>query len=344
MAEAKYIHQVFAREAHRRQQTHDLSKSWYYLDEVTRELSRIRGPYPRQAIKKLLDEEQYLFKDSLVWHPALGVKWKPAERVLDIINPRSSLSDQALNDAFMKKLSLQSFAHPHLKGYLDVTFKGLCGKKWVVILDRHVNVYSSNIQIGNFEVSMNIEEVNVSLVQNESRIAIKIEDSEVCFLSASKVDEVIEWFHAICCCRHLVFALGNDFPPLEVDYSELHICNVKNSDEYLGEKIYEGLMRKSGHNWKGQRTRWFILRTNALFYYLNKNDKQYKNFFKLTLNTVVSSQNDQKLPNHLSLVNSERTLNMCADSAAERDVWVNKLEQALETIKNKEREIATYTW
>ena len=83
----------------------------------------MRGPYPRQTIKKLLEEGKYLFRDGYAWHPSLGPKWMPIDKIYDIISPPPSLSDQALQEACMRKLHLQSHPHPHLKGFLDFTYK-----------------------------------------------------------------------------------------------------------------------------------------------------------------------------------------------------------------------------
>ena len=74
MIEAKYIKKIFSRETVKKGPVYDLSNFWYYLDEVTREQTRCRGPYPRQTIKKLLDEGKFLFRDGLAWHPSLGNK------------------------------------------------------------------------------------------------------------------------------------------------------------------------------------------------------------------------------------------------------------------------------
>ncbi|OMJ69465.1 hypothetical protein SteCoe_32812 [Stentor coeruleus] len=350
MAEAKYIHQIFAREAFRQQIVHDLTKSWYYLDEVTREITRIRGPYPRHAIKKLIDEEKFLFKDGFVWHPAFGIKWMLVEKVLEIISPKPNMSDQVLQDAFMRKLNWQSYPYPHLRGYLDIIWKNTQVRKWVVILDRQVSLFSSNMQTSNAEISIKIEDVtDLSLVQFETKISIRIDANETFLFYSVKVDEIIEWYHALSSCRYLIHNLGNDYPSLEVDNTELHICNVKNSEDYVGDKIHEGFLKKQGLKYKTSRNRWFILRTDYVFWYANKNDKNYKNFLKITSSTNVDDKDlidpkDSKPSFHFKISNSKRNLHMWAESQSEKDLWIEKFTNAINGIKERETENTIYTW
>ena len=53
----------------------------------------------------------------------------PIEKIYEIIAPPPTLSDQTIQEGFMKKMSLQSHPHPHLKGYLELTYKGVTLKK-----------------------------------------------------------------------------------------------------------------------------------------------------------------------------------------------------------------------
>jgi hypothetical protein len=343
--EAKYVRQLFAKEAIRKRVLHDLATGWYFLDEVTREATRVRGPYRRQAIKKFLDEGQLLFRDGYVWHPCMGSKWMPVDKTYDIIFPPPSLSDERLQDAFMRKLQLQSYPHPHLKGPLDVSIKAQASKKWVVILDRTLAIYAGPISNAP-EAQVNIEEIaDISLVEQPERICIKIEDhAESILLSSAKTDEVMEWFHALGCCRHLILALGAEFGRLDYDASELHICNVKASDEFVGDKIHEGTLKKQGQKWKVTRTRHFILRSTALFYYKSRNEKLCKRFFKLMAGTKIDKVEEYKQSNHFSLTNPDRVLHMWADTQAEKDVWVEKLAGAIEALRCSEAEMNTHTW
>lgn len=334
MAEAKYIKQIFAKPTTRKSVAFDLAMSWYYIDEVTREIPRVRGPYPRQTLKKLLDDEVYLFKDGYAWHPSLGKKWMPIERIAEIISPPPTLSDQALQEACMKKLTLQSYPHPHLKGFLDATNKAQIGKKWVIILDRQIAFYPNPLAtVPEFIIS--IEDINeISLILNDRGLAIRLDAGmNQCLLNALKVDEIIEWYHGFNCCRHLVLALGTDAPHLEVDMSELSVCNVKTSDDYVGEKVHDGTLRKMGLKWSRIQTRWFILRTQGLAYYKSKNLKELRKFIKLTPNSRIEWQGESKPANHITLITQERTLKMYADSTYEKEVWVEKLLQTIQNLK-----------
>ena len=191
--DAKYNRQLFAKETIKKGIVHDLSKSWFFLDEVTRETTRVRGPYSRIAIKYLLDEGKVIFSDGFVWHPSLGNKWMLIDKVYEIISPPPNLSDQALQDACMKKLSLQSHPHPHLKGHLNLIYRGNCTKKWIIILDRKIGIYSNSLsQVP--EMVIQIEDItDILLTLNDNFLGIKIEEGLTCYiLFTKKVDEVME--------------------------------------------------------------------------------------------------------------------------------------------------------
>jgi hypothetical protein len=314
---------------------------WYYIDEVSRETPWIKGPYSRQAIRKLLDDKKLLFKDSFVWHPVLGSKWMKVERVYDIINPKPNLTDSILQEACLKKLHLQSLPHPHLRGTLEVQSSNCNGKRWVVILDKQIVINSVQGSAQSLEKRINIEDLNeISLqISKNNKLCINIEDSDGTLqLTAGKTDEIIEWFQAIACCRHLIHALGPDYPVLEIDLSEQNVCNVKSSIEYAGDKVFEGVLKKQGSKWKNIRSRWFVLRTGTLSYYKNKQDSKPKKTLRITGNAVIDSRSEYKQQFHFSLMISERILHMWADSQSDKEAWCEKLALAVEKVKVIEEE------
>ena len=344
MAEAKYVKQIFAKPSMRKSIAYDLATSWYYIDEVTREQARIRGPYPRQTLKKLLEEGVYLFRDGYAWHPFLGRKWMLIERISEIISPPPTLTDQALQEACMKKLQLQSCPYPHLKGSLDLNVKGTVTRKWVVILDRQFVVFSNPTTLVS-EITINIEDINeIMLFVNERGLAIKIDATNQYVFNASRTDELMEWFHAFGCCRHLHLTLGLDAPHLEADMSELQVCNVKASDDYIGDKVHEGALRKMGLKWSRIQTRWFILRTQGLAYYKSKNPKELRKYVKLYPTSKIEWQGESKFGNHITLINPDRTLKMWADSTYEKEVWVDKLQKTIDNLKNNESDSFLAMW
>lgn len=339
MIEAKYIKLAFAKEQEKKKVTYDFTDMWYYLDEVSREKPWVKGPYRRQAIKKMLDEQKVLFRDSFVWHQVLGSRWTVVDKVHDIISPPPNLTESSIQEACLRKLRLQSLPHPHLRGHLEVSFLGMQIKKWVIIMHKHIEVYS-NSSCQDLEKKINFEDISeISLQEQNERLYINIEEPEgVVTLGANKTDEIIEWYHAIGCCRHLILVLGFDFPDLDVDPNEFHVCNVKSSNDFIGDKVFEGYLRKQGLKWKNTRQRWFILRASAIVYYKTKTDKQYKKMLKLSGSTTLDSKTDYKHQFHFSIINNERTLHMWADSAAEKEAWVEKLDFVIAKLKIIEEE------
>mmetsp|Transcript_19521 Transcript_19521/g.19564 ORF Transcript_19521/g.19564 Transcript_19521/m.19564 type:complete len:210 (+) Transcript_19521:440-1069(+) len=208
----------------------------------------------RQDIKKLFDEGTYLFGNSYIWHPVYGHKWTLLEKALDIITPSSAVSDASIHEACQKRLQLLNYPYPHAKGHLEMIHKGRSVKKWVVLLERKIMVFQSNIsQYPEFE--LNIEDVEISLTEsNGLALFLQTRTNDLTFQSL-KMEEVIEWYHALHCASYLLMVLSDDLMMPNYDLSELHICNIQNSNEYMGEKIHEAVLKKEGSIWKSVRSR-----------------------------------------------------------------------------------------
>jgi hypothetical protein len=226
-----------------------------------------------------------------------------------------------------------------LRGPLDVLASGYIGRKWVIIQNKQIDFHSiGSLQIT--EKTINIEDINdISLfVGNNGKLCINVhvEDNENSVqLCAVKTDEVIEWYHAISCCRHLILALGTEFPTLEVDQSELTYCNVKSSIEYAGEKIHEGILKQQGRKWASQKlkSRWVVLRASTLSFFKSKQEKLAKKVLRITGSSSIDLKKDNKNVLHLYFTNPERELHLLTEGQADKDLWCEKFLQAVEKVR-----------
>jgi len=74
--------------------------------------------------------------------------------------------------------------------------------------------------------------------------------------------------------------------PIE-DISEFQICNVRQSDDYQGNKLFEGILKKQGSFIKSIKTRWFILRNTGLYYYTSQDEKNCRGKILLSKDSVI---------------------------------------------------------
>ena len=275
-----------------------------------------------------------LYTDSYVWHPAIGNKWVKIEKVKDILIPTDMMSDNSIHEACEKKLELINTPTPHLKGNLDSIIKKKHYKKWVVLLGSKILIFS-NSMTPSHEIEINIEDIDsCTLIAVGNALAMRLHAWNTEWtLSSSNHDEIIEWFEAIKCTTHLLLSLGEDFTVYPVELSELHICNVRSSENYIGEKLFEGYLRKEGSLWKNVKNRWFILRNKGLCYYINKSDKNQRGDYKITPSTTVRVDDDYKAPHHFLVENSERKLHIWAENAVQKEAWVHAILAAIEQLK-----------
>lgn len=281
-----------------------------------------------------MEEPIRLYNDSYVWHPAIGNKWVKIEKVKDILIPSETLSDNSIHEACEKKLELINTPTPHLKGYLDNIVKKKHYKKWVVLLGSKLLIMNNNLA-PTHETEIGIEDIDsctLTTVGNALAMRLHAWNTEW-ILSSNNHEEIIEWFEGIKCTTHLLLSLGEDFTVYPVDTSELHICNVRSSENYIGEKLFEGFLRKEGSLWKNVKNRWFILRNRGLYYYISKSDKNPRGDYKLTPNTIIRADDEYKAPNHFLIENSERKLHIWAESAAQKEAWVHAILSAIEALK-----------
>lgn len=87
--------------------------------------------------------------------------------------------------------------------------------------------------LGKFDLSTNPHPLSFSFHYNEQII--------IFFASESK--EIVEWYEAITCTKFMLIHLLEDCVLPKEDMSEIHICNVKSSRHFIGDKLFEGYMR-----------------------------------------------------------------------------------------------------
>ena len=312
---------------------HNLDKYWFYLDEVSKEFTQLKGPFTRANMQTLSNEKAVLRSESYIWHPCLGKKWVEFSKGQHFIFPPQTLTDSAIHEACRKKQALLRQKYPHLRGCMEMTFRGKTGRKWLIILPQRLAVLSDN-KCSVPETEINLTDVNLSLaeVNNSLGIVISAESSEWVFTSRI-LKEVVEWFQALRCARYLLLSLGDDLVFPEIDSSELHVCNVRNSEDYMGDKIFEGLLRKEGSVWKVVRSRWFILRTHGLYYYLNKTDKVHRGMISIFHDSRVEALGEYKHSHHFEVVSKNKNLHLWADNVFQKEAWVKALNETIHKLK-----------
>lgn len=309
----------------------DLNKFWFYLDEVSSETTEMRGPVSREELRDLVDKGREVNYMCYVWHPALGTQWLPLEKVKEILTPPEGKTDEVIHTECESRLQMKKYPLPHLRGYLKVGFKGKISTKWVVILGHFLHFSNCNTD-PTHELTVDLQECDFDLLDLGVTLTIKITSTcgELCLNSPSErgSEEALEWFIQLRCARSMALALGDELPEPVVDLSELHITNVRNSADYMGEKMMEGFLKKEGSVWRVVHSRWFVLRTQGLYYYTRKGDKSYKGKFSLK-GVQIESHKMYKYPHHFGVIMGKKTLNLWADCFAMKEIWMTAIEKAV---------------
>jgi len=332
-ARAKYLSRVFAIEPRERPKRTDLNQYWFYLDEVSEETPIVTGPIGREDVRRLKVEGERLLGESYVWHPVLGRKWLALDKLYaEIIDENTKKPDISIYETYEKRLELLSRPLPHLRGYLDVTIKSKTQRKWVILRRNclYLNTYN---YASSSDQSLSIDFCEISLLEVGPRLSIRIQTSDLDFLlNSASTAELLEWFNALRCSK-LLLSMGRleDLTDTPIDSSELHICNVRNSSAYMGEKCKEGLLRKEGSSWKSIKTRWFTLRTQGLFYYAAQTDKNFRGSLQLH-GARVSSVEQYKYPNHFVVKTDNKTLHLWAEDEVQREAWVEAIQQVANSL------------
>lgn len=332
-AKAKYLTRAFAKEPPPKPVRTDLSQYWFYLDEVSEEIPTVIGPVSREELRKMRTQGEKVTGESYVWHPVLGRKWVMCEKIYaEVLDEARKKTDALIYDTYETRLELLSHPLPHLRGYLDVTIKSKTQRKWVILRQNSLNLNTYNYPSTSDQL-LSLETCEVTLIEVGPRLGIRLihSDSDV-FLNSATAGELLEWFNALRCTK-LLLSLGKveDLVDSEMDVTEMHICNVRNSGNYMGEKRKEGYLRKEGSSWKSIKQRWFTLRTQGLFYYATQTDKVHRGAVQLN-GARVSSVEQYKYPNHFVVKTDNKTLHLWAEDELQREAWVAAIQQVASSL------------
>lgn len=332
-ARAKYLGRAFAAEPAEKPARTDLNQYWFYLDEVSEETPIVTGPIDREDVRRLKSEGDKLMADSYVWHPVLGRKWLSLDKLYaEIIDENTKKEDSLIYETYEKRLELLAHPLPHLRGYLDITVKSKTQRKWVILRRNclHLNTYNYT---SSSDQALSLDFCDISLLEVGPRLSIRIQTTDLdVLLNSASTAELLEWFNALRCSK-LLLSLGRleDLTEMLLDPSELHICNVRNSSAYMGEKRKEGFLRKEGSSWKSIKQRWFTLRTQGLFYYAAQTDKGFRGSLQLH-GAKVSSVEQYKYPNHFVVKTDHKTLHLWAEDEVQREAWVEAIQQVANSL------------
>ena len=189
------------------------------------------------------------------------------------------------------------------------------------------------------ETAYSLQDLTLGLLLKDDRLFIHFATSSDEFhLFSSNSEEILEWFTALRCCKYMLEVLGDlEFPTHVMDMTEQHICNVKSSAGYMGKKVKEGILRKEGSNWKTVKTRWFVLRTQGLYYYKSPGDKACLG--QMTLKSARLSFDSYKSPHHIAISVELKTLHLWAEDASERDSWAQAFQSVIDLIHEDSRSV-----
>lgn len=336
---AKYLHSLFCLQETQDLKRYNLDKFWFYLDEVSSEMTQTSGPISREALRVMAMQGTQVNYMCYVWHPVLGTQWVVFEKVKDIITPPEGKNDDSIHAECERRLRLMNHPLPHLRGYLKIGFKGKVSTKWVLLIGRYLHFSNYNTDTGH-EFDIDLQECDLGLLDAGFTLAIKIICPSGEFVLSSLTDrgseEMLEWFNEFRCTRYLIQVLGEDLPKPYVDQTELHISNVRNSIHYMGEKLMEGFLRKEGSVWRSVLNRWFVLRSQGIYYYTSKGEKSYKGMIPLK-DARVESVKQYRYPHHFGVVCGKKTLHLWADSLAMKEMWTSAVEKAVRRLQERVR-------
>ncbi|CAG9322546.1 unnamed protein product [Blepharisma stoltei] len=334
--ESKYIQMIFARERREKKRpTYDLNKYWFYIDEVSKRFPITRGPVTRWEIRKMVNDAEVLFLESYIWHPILGHKWCHVEKTLDAINPSSEQDDIVTQEKYQKMLILLDKRYPHLKGTVEVVVgKSKPQKKWLVLYMKKLLIFPSS-NSSHFDLELHLDSTSLDLVDSGNSVMISVISEGIKLLISANIWEVMEWYHSLSLAVYLIRNLEDDLVIKEPDLSEMHVCNVTTSRDYMGDKVMEGQLKKEGAIFKSLNPKWFILRTQGLYWYASKNDKalREKDAIRLFYDSSVEEESDAKNGFGFILISRVTKITLWAENEEQRSKWVYYLKETIEHLK-----------
>ena len=311
---------------------HSLDQFWFYLDEVSEEATQMQGPFTRTALVAGL-QDSLIREDAYLWHPALGQKWQPLEKLDKRVLEPGEVDLEPVYRKYEVRRRMERQEPPVLKGLLDLQVRGKTTRRWIMLVNTSLYIATLNQSIV-IETAYSLQDLGLGLCLKDDRLAIRLctnSDEFHCFSSNS--EEVLEWFTCLRLSKHMLEVLGDsDFPHTVMDMTEQHICNVKSSAGYMGKKVKEGMLRKEGSNWKTVKTRWFVLRTQGLYYYKTAEDKAYLG--QVPLKAARLSFDSYRNPYHIAITAGSKMLHLWTEDSSERDSWAQAFQSVIDLIRD----------
>jgi len=98
------------------------------------------------------------------------------------------------------------------------------------------------------------------------------------------------------------------------------------------EILMQGWLEKKGEKRRNWNTRWFVLKNHYLFYFDNQVDQNLKGAIRLK-NCVIKPASNMKKPHCFSIVTSNRTYFISANTERKMNEWITAIQQA--TLENE---------
>ena len=324
---AKYWQLTFSEAEAATAVRYNLNEFWFHLDEDTDEVTQVQGPFTRTELLTTLGAT--IRPETYVWHPAISKNWLPIEKLDKRLLDQGEVDLEQVYQACEVRRKMEKQDPPHLKGVLDWINKGKPMRRWVMLVN--TSLYIANLgQTLQVETAYSLQDLTIYLTLKDERLYIHFLTATDDFsLYSPNSDELLEWFTAIRCAKYMLDILGEgDFPNIALDVTEQHICNVRNSLGFMGKKVKEGMLRKEGSNWKTVKSRWFVLRTQGLYYYKNMEDKAYLGQLPLKGGRLICDA--YKYPNHIGVCTGSKLLHIWTEDAAERESWSQALQSVID--------------
>lgn len=328
---AKYQYLVFAGEPQVLEVRPNLQEYWFFIDEVSEEMSRVEGPISLDTLRSEFAFGEMILKETFLWHPVLGSKWLPLHALHQgLISSPNSSSEAEICRFYEMRRHLTLHNPPHLRGPLMHQIKGKISTKWFILSNAalSVNVLSQEIET---ERTYFLSDIRFNLIEKFGKLGIlSVNSSEEFTLWGQTNTELLEWFTEL---RHSQYMLQvltfDDFPHTDTIPSEQHICNIRSSPSYMGTFIKSGYLRKQGGLFKTVKRRWFVLYATGLYYYENEHWKRFTR--KITLaKGRVETDKKHRVGYYFRVVSSTVTLHLWAGSEVEKHDWVTHLNRVID--------------
>lgn len=120
--------------------------------------------------------------------------------------------------------------------------------------------------------------------------------------------------------------------------SVLRLLTVTSMDKIsvssLGTPDHSGYMTKQGGSYKSWKRRWFVLKTDKLYYFKGKKDPDITGVVELSKESQISKMPKKRSKHCFSIICSQRTFYMYPDTGPEADQWISALTKNIDKLKN----------